>query len=69
MTRRYIVAEVSKNWPEEQPKLLAELFEDIINTNWERGYKLLSWQLHRFSPQADQINETIIAVFELRARP
>jgi hypothetical protein len=64
MSQRFIVAEVSKNWPQEQPKLLAELFEEIINVNWDRGYKLVSWKLHRFTPEPNQLNETIIAVFE-----
>jgi hypothetical protein len=73
--QRYIVAEVSKNWPEEQPRLLAELFEEIINTNWHRGYRLHSWKLHRFTPPPTataegivQLNETIVAVFEQIAK-
>jgi hypothetical protein len=64
MSDRFIVAEVSKNWPEEQPRLLGQLFEEVINTNWQRGYTLVSWKLHRFSPQSGLMNETIIAVFE-----
>jgi hypothetical protein len=65
MSDRFIVAEVSKNWPEEQPKLLAQLFEEVINKNWARGYTLQSWKLHRWAPEPGKLNETIIAIFEL----
>jgi hypothetical protein len=59
----YIVAEISKNWPAEHPKLLCEMFEEIINTNLERGYTLESWKLNRFAPEPGYLNETIVAVF------
>ena len=63
----FIVAEVSKNWPEQDdelgmPRLLSQRFERVINVNWSRGYKLQSWQLNRLVSQ-DAINETIVAVF------
>jgi hypothetical protein len=66
---RFIVAEVSKNWiagAELHPErgLLAEQFERVINTNATRGYHLVTFSLHRLMTRADQLNETIIAVFE-----
>ena len=66
----FIVAEISKNWPESPPKpgmrrLLAERFEDAINNNWKRGYRLVDWKLDRIHDvEANTLNETIIAVFE-----
>lgn len=60
----FIVAEISKNWPDEQPVLLSEMFEKCINFNLKRGYKLHSWRLGRVG-DSGQINETIIAVFQL----
>ena len=60
----FIVAEVSKNWPEESPGLLSERFEEVIETNRLRGYVLHTFALDRTpSPQGDALNETIIAVF------
>jgi hypothetical protein len=66
---RFIVAEVSKNWiagRELTPGsgLLAEQFERVIAHNHTRGYRLLTFQLHRLMTQPDELNETIIAVFE-----
>ena len=63
----FIVAEVSKNWVngfhfDEVPLTIAQLFEQVINTNWARGYRLLSFQLHRESGE-NWLNETIVAVF------
>ena len=70
MTERFIVAEVSKNWDsgeEVTPTgLLAEQFERVINVNHARGYRLLSFALHRLMTSATEMNETIIAVFERR---
>jgi hypothetical protein len=64
----FIVAEISKNWPEDNipgvRRLLSERFEDVINHNRARGYRLDSWRLDRFSPEPGTLNETIIAVFE-----
>jgi DNA-directed RNA polymerase specialized sigma24 family protein len=69
--QKFIVAEISKNWPEENTedtrhmrRHLGERFEDAINNNLERGYRLHSWRLHRWSPEPDLLNETIVAVFE-----
>jgi len=66
---RFIVAEVSKNWvggAELHPEkgLIAEQFEAVINTNAARGYRLVTFSLHRLMPRPDEMNETIIAVFE-----
>jgi RimJ/RimL family protein N-acetyltransferase len=66
-TERFIVAEISKNWiANEQygPFVIAELFEQAINVNDARGYRLLQFQLHRLMTSPDELNETIIAVFE-----
>lgn len=67
--RHFIVAEVSKNWKGREPhipgtKLIAMLFEDCIAYNLERGYKLHSFTLNRLICGPDEMNETIIAVFE-----
>lgn len=66
---RFIVAEVSKNWPEEpldgQPRYLAQRFEKVINDNWQRGYRLVDWKFSRLLSQSqNHVNETIVAVFE-----
>jgi len=63
----FIVAEISKNWIAGRSAsrlLLAQQFEIAINRNAARGYRLLSFQLHRLLVAPDAINETIIAVFE-----
>jgi hypothetical protein len=65
--KRFIVAEISKNWNRDnwQGPILAQLFEDVIDTNRGRGYLLHSFQLHRLAtPDGCGMNETIIAVFE-----
>jgi len=66
----FIVAEVSKNWIngvpyDGVPLTIGQLFEHVINTNYARGYRLASFQLHRVSGD-DWLNETIIAVFGLK---
>lgn len=59
-----IVAEVSKSWPNEDETAISKLFEQIINFNLTRGYKLADWKYSSTgSPDAAMI-ETIIAVFE-----
>ncbi len=69
----FIVAEVSKSWIDGQPvsttPLLAESFEFIIETNRQRGYRLHSFQLHRLMASINQMNETILAVFERTGGP
>jgi hypothetical protein len=71
--QKFIVAEISKNWPEENTEdtsrmrpHLGERFEDVINNNLERGYRLISWKLDRrlIGEELEYLNETIIAVFE-----
>jgi hypothetical protein len=69
MSEQFIVAEVSKNWIAGQELtpgsgLLAQQFEHVIAVNHARGYRLLTFQLHRLMTQPDELNETIIAVFE-----
>lgn len=65
---RFIVAEVSKNWVRDNeatiPWLLSQQFEQIVNVNYGRGYRLHSFTLHRLALSPDEMNETIIAVFE-----
>jgi hypothetical protein len=66
---RTIVVEVSKNWRAHQlpehDDILGSLFEVVINENDSRGYSLHSWQLSRVGT-SEYVNETIVAVFELR---
>lgn len=67
--RIFIVAEVSKNWiggESATPELLSQQFERVIETNRQRGYHLLSFDVHRLMVKADEMNETIIAVFVMR---
>lgn len=65
MESKFIVAEVSKNWKwgEGSAELLSQKFELVINTNLERGYKLIDWKISTVVHQ-DVLNETIIAIFE-----
>jgi tmRNA-binding protein len=69
----FIVAEVSKSWiygvPVSDTPLLAQSFEYVIETNRQRGYRLHSFQLHRLMVSINQLNETIIAVFERVGEP
>jgi hypothetical protein len=68
MRERFIVAEVSKNWINGREVVsngtLSQLFEGVVNKNADRGYRLLTFQLHRIMARPDEMNETIIAVFE-----
>jgi hypothetical protein len=69
MSEVFIVAEVSKNWKDGRPfngspLLLSQLFENVINVNNARGYRLHSFQINRIATSPDELNETIIAVFE-----
>jgi hypothetical protein len=67
---RFIVGEISKNWPEESDGLISERFEKMIHYNELRGYRLHSWALDRIGDWDDGVmNETIIAVFELKEKP
>jgi transcriptional regulator with XRE-family HTH domain len=72
--RPFIVGEVSKNWragTEVVPGsgLLCERFEEMVNHNAACGYRLMQFQLHRTMTGFDEMNETIIAVFERKTRP
>lgn len=70
MTDRFIVAEASKSWvrgaPISDSPLISQSFEEIINVNYERGYRLHSFQHNTTYINDDEMNETIIAVFERR---
>lgn len=62
---RYIVVEVSKNWKrglEGTP--ISMMFADALNDNAARGYHLVEFKLDRLVMSPDEINETILAVFE-----
>lgn len=71
--QRFIVAEISKNWkghhgvyePYTDSPMLNTQFENIIARNLSRGYRLHSFQFQRFMLAVDEMNETLIAVFEL----
>ena len=66
-----IVAEVTRNWGvkgDESKTTLSERFEDVIEVNKWRGYKLESWQFCQVVvpvyPNAfPTMTETIVAVF------
>lgn len=63
-----IVAEVSKNWRNGVEALsgsgpLSEQFEQVVNFNISRGYRLLSFHVNRMMVSPDEMNETLIAVF------
>lgn len=64
----YIVAEVSKNWPElagedDYPRFISQRFEHVIEVNRQKGYRLDSWHLNRIPHLDGGANETIVAVF------
>lgn len=62
---KFIVAEVTKNWERGKfhDTLLSQEFETVINTNNERGYKLIDWKLNTVLNNQDILTETIIAIF------
>jgi hypothetical protein len=69
----FVVAEVSKNWPDPEAQAAADLlcgkFEAVINHNRRRGYVLHSFALNRIvtgTAEMPGMNETIIAVFRHR---
>jgi len=45
--------------------LSAERFEDVLNHNAARCYKLVDWKLDRSWSRNGLFNETIIAIFEV----
>lgn len=65
---RFIVAEVSKTWvrgaPISDSPLISQSFEQCINVNYERGYRLYSFFHNTTYINDDEMNETIVAVFE-----
>lgn len=65
-----IVAEMTRNWfgLERPEHLLSEVFEEAIEVNRLRGYKLEDWRLSQvptFKDGIHGISETIVAVFRL----
>jgi hypothetical protein len=62
---RFIVAEVTKNWKADTPvaDLIGQKFELVINTNADRGYKLIDWKYNTIV-SGDILTELIIAIFE-----
>ncbi len=67
--QKFIVAEITKNWTNETPvsDLLSQQFEMVINTNYERGYKLIEWKASS-AYYNEVLTETIIAIFEIDNR-
>lgn len=67
----FIVAEISKNWPDpaaQTPKdYLCGQFEEVIEANRRRGYELHSWSFNRIILPGAVLNETVVAVFRRRA--
>jgi len=65
---RFIVAEISKTWVRGNPLTplppICQSFEHVLNVNHKRGYRLVSFTLHRLQVTSDELNETIVAVFE-----
>lgn len=64
----FIVAEVSKNWNSSGSEVpISKSFEDVININAARGYKLVDWKFTSVCTGGDRDNilETIIAIFKL----
>ena len=63
----FIVGEVSCSYINGQPVSsvapIARSFEHLVNHNHQRGYRLVSFALHRMMTRPDELNETIIAVF------
>lgn len=69
----FIVAEVSTNWPKPwpvpRPEYIGHKFEQVIEHNRRRGYRLVTFDVSRVMQSADEMNETIIAVFEKVEEP
>ena len=70
---QFIVAEISKNWRDGREVvpgsgLLAQQFERVIAYNGARGYRLQQFRVHRMMTGPDELNEMIVAVFELTTR-
>jgi hypothetical protein len=67
--KRFIVAEITKNWDNQTPvnDLLCQRFEAVININLERGYRLFDWKIMT-AVNNNVLTETIIAIFELESK-
>ena len=61
-----IVAEISRNWTQENKHEIqhsvSRKFENVIEVNLQRGYKLDNWKFNTIVVEGE-MNETIIAVF------
>lgn len=67
MPKKFIVAEVSKNWVKgtsRSPETLCEQLERILEVNEARGYRLFKFALTQVMTEPGTMNETIIAVFQ-----
>jgi hypothetical protein len=66
MNAKRIVAELTKNWPQEEgtpaAELISQRFERAIELNQKRGFALESWQF-QVCQRDGCLTETIIAVF------
>jgi len=62
---KFIVAEVSKSWtdPTTIKEILSQKFEQVVNVNYDRGYKLVDWNISSVVHEG-VLTETIIAIFE-----
>ena len=67
-TEPFIVGEVSCSYvnglPISDVAPIARSFERLVNHNHQRGYRLVTFSLHRMMTRPDELNETIMAVFE-----
>lgn len=62
---KFIVAEISKSWtdPTSIKEILSQKFEQVINVNYNRGYKITDWKISSIIHEG-VLTETIIAIFE-----
>lgn len=65
----FIVAEVSCNYCDgvllnPAAGLLSQRFEEVLNVNHARGYRLVDFRVDRVMTGPADLNETLIAVFE-----
>jgi len=60
----WIVGEASKNWPNDDRTTVSEMFEIIVNKNWQRGYAVHSFAFATtVLSEGKGMIETIIAIF------
>lgn len=62
---RYIVSEISKNWRRDQDgEPISMLFADVLEHNAAKGYVMVEFRFDRVVLSPDEINETLIVVFQ-----